>query len=95
MYVLFLFLRDKLFKVFDLVIEVDILNSDDEANLLLIKRPELGVTFTKLHCWKLTQFSKCVFLDADILVSLICLSIPSKYCILIIYIIFILFFPFL
>jgi len=26
------------------------------------------VTFTKLHCWRLVQFEKCVFLDADTLV---------------------------
>ncbi|XP_048460193.1 glycogenin-1-like [Rhincodon typus] len=34
----------------------------------MIKRPELGVTFTKLHCWALTHYSKCVFMDADTLV---------------------------
>uniref|UniRef100_A0ABD2W1A5 glycogenin glucosyltransferase n=1 Tax=Trichogramma kaykai TaxID=54128 RepID=A0ABD2W1A5_9HYME len=28
----------------------------------------MGITFTKLHCWKLTQYEKCVFLDADVLV---------------------------
>jgi glycogenin glucosyltransferase len=54
--------------VFDVVEEVDLFDSKDEANLALIKRPELGVTFTKLSCWKLTQFDKCVFLDADVLV---------------------------
>jgi len=26
------------------------------------------VTFTKLHCWRLVQFEKCVFLDSDTLV---------------------------
>ena len=31
-------------------------------------RSELGITFTKLHCWRLIQFKKCVFLDADTLV---------------------------
>jgi len=31
-------------------------------------RSELGITFTKLHCWQLTQYRKCVFLDADTLV---------------------------
>ncbi|XP_049825279.1 glycogenin-1 isoform X4 [Aethina tumida] len=61
-------MRDKLRSVFDLVQEVNILDSKDEANLRLLKRPELGVTFTKLHCWRLTQFDKCVFLDADTLV---------------------------
>lgn len=54
--------------VFDHVEQVDILNSNDQVNLALLKRPELGVTFTKLHCWRLVQFEKCVFLDADCLV---------------------------
>ncbi|XP_051559557.1 glycogenin-2 isoform X4 [Myxocyprinus asiaticus] len=47
---------------------VDILESGDRAHLSWLGRPELGVTFTKLHCWTLTQYSKCVFLDADTLV---------------------------
>lgn len=55
-------------QVFDVVQIVDVLNSNDTVNLALLKRPELGVTFTKLHCWRLTQFKKCVFLDADCLV---------------------------
>jgi glycogenin glucosyltransferase len=44
------------------------LNSQDIQNLALLLRPELGVTFTKLNAWRLTQFEKCVFLDADTLV---------------------------
>ena len=44
------------------------LNSHDTDNLALLGRPELGVTFTKINAWKLEQFSKCVFLDADTLV---------------------------
>ena len=40
----------------------------DEENLALTERPELGITFTKLKIWTLTQFKKCVFLDADTLV---------------------------
>lgn len=54
--------------VFDFVELVDVLDSNDSANLALLKRPELGVTFTKLHCWRLVQFKKCVFLDSDCLV---------------------------
>ncbi|XP_076261243.1 glycogenin 1 isoform X4 [Rhynchophorus ferrugineus] len=61
-------MREKLASVFNLVQDVNILDSRDEANLRLLKRPELGVTFTKLHCWRLTQYEKCVFLDADTLV---------------------------
>jgi len=61
-------LQEHLRSVYDLVEVVDVLNSNDSVNLALLKRPELGVTFTKLHCWRLTQYKKCVFLDADCLV---------------------------
>lgn len=47
---------------------MDVLDSGDAAHLALLQRPELGITFTKIHCWNLTQFEKCVFLDADTLV---------------------------
>lgn len=60
--------RDQLSTVWDELVEVQELNSEDEVNLRLIARPELGVTFTKLKIWTLTQFEKCVFLDADTLV---------------------------
>lgn len=56
-------------QVFDEVLLVDVLDSADRTHLALLERPELGVTFTKLHCWTFTQYSKCVFLDADTLVS--------------------------
>jgi hypothetical protein len=54
---------------FDEVIEVDSIDSGDARHLALLQRPELGVTFTKIHAWRMTQFSKCVFLDADTLVT--------------------------
>ena len=54
--------------MFDHVEVVDVMNSNDMVNLELLKRPELGVTFTKIHCWRLVRFQKCVFLDADCLV---------------------------
>lgn len=54
--------------VFDEVILVDVMDSEDRLHLSLLGRPELGITFTKIHCWTLTQYSKCVFLDADTLV---------------------------
>ncbi|XP_071025959.1 glycogenin-1-like isoform X2 [Oncorhynchus clarkii lewisi] len=57
-----------LLKIFDEVLLVDVLDSGDAAHLDLMKRPDLGVTFTKLHCWTLTHYSKCVFMDADTLV---------------------------
>lgn len=62
-------MKDKLRTVFNVVEEVNVLDSKDAANLALLSRPELGITFTKLHCWRLTQFEKCVFLDADTFVS--------------------------
>lgn len=55
-------------KVYDEVKVVDVLDSGDSAHLALMERPELGVTLTKLHCWVLTQYSKCVFMDADTMV---------------------------
>ncbi|XP_039956640.1 glycogenin-1 isoform X5 [Bactrocera tryoni] len=61
-------MRQRLQGVYNVVQEVNVLDSQDAANLALLARPELGVTFTKLHCWRLVQFEKCVFLDADTLV---------------------------
>ncbi|XP_040887836.1 glycogenin-2 isoform X2 [Toxotes jaculatrix] len=53
---------------FDGVVVVDPMDSEDRLHLSLLGRPELGTTFTKIHCWTLTQYSKCVFLDADTLI---------------------------
>ncbi|XP_045200204.2 glycogenin-1-like isoform X5 [Mercenaria mercenaria] len=61
-------MRSQLAQVFDVIQEVDVLDSNDPINLSLLGRPDLNVTFTKLHCWRLTQFDKAVFLDADTLV---------------------------
>ncbi|XP_022670475.1 uncharacterized protein LOC111254170 isoform X2 [Varroa destructor] len=61
-------MRRLLEQSFDLVKEVNLLDSNDAAHLAVLKRPELGITFTKIHCWTLTQYTKCVFLDADTLV---------------------------
>jgi len=61
-------MKETLKTVFDLVHEVDVINSNDERILAAMKRPELGVTLTKIHCWTLTQYTKCVMMDADILV---------------------------
>ncbi|XP_056915540.1 glycogenin-1-like [Takifugu flavidus] len=60
--------RDALQSVFDEVRLVDVMDSGDTAHLSLMKRPDLGVTLTKLHCWSLTHYSKCVFMDADTMV---------------------------
>lgn len=61
-------LRALLSEVFDHMEEVNVLDSRDTMNLGLLSRPDLGVTFTKLHCWRLTQYSKGVFMDADTMV---------------------------
>ena len=60
--------RERLARVWDHLEIVDLLDSEDATNLALLTRPELGITFTKIHCWNLTQYRKCVFLDADTLV---------------------------
>ncbi|XP_042315508.1 glycogenin-2 isoform X2 [Sceloporus undulatus] len=61
-------MRTALSTVFDTVVDVNEIDSNDSVHLALLKRLELGVTFTKLHCWTLIQYSKCVFMDADTLV---------------------------
>ncbi|KAI8984678.1 nucleotide-diphospho-sugar transferase [Mycotypha africana] len=47
------------------IIKVDTLRSSNYDNLKLLGRPDLDITFTKIHLWNLTQYSKVVFLDAD------------------------------
>ena len=59
--------RNSLSKVFDILQEVDVINSNETEILEALKRPELGSTLTKLHCWRLTQFKKCVVMDSDTL----------------------------
>lgn len=61
-------IRQALQSVFDHVEMVTIYDSHDEEHLKLLQRPDLGCTFTKLHCWRLTRYTKCVFIDADCLV---------------------------
>eukprot|EP00051_Salpingoeca_urceolata_P004656 m.66677 g.66677 ORF g.66677 m.66677 type:complete len:345 (-) comp13771_c0_seq2:1179-2213(-) len=60
--------RFQIADVYDEVFVVEELHSEDTESLALLGRPTLGVTFTKLQAWTLTQFEKCVFLDADTLV---------------------------
>jgi len=61
-------MKNILSSVFDLVHSVDLIQSTDTEILEAMKRPELGVTLSKIHCWRLTQYKKCVFLDADCLI---------------------------
>lgn len=53
----------------DEIVLVNVLNKDDVMNAELSKRPKMSDIYTKLHCWRLMQFSKAVFMDADTLVS--------------------------
>ncbi|XP_069429513.1 uncharacterized protein [Ovis canadensis] len=71
-------LRVILSRVFDEVIEVNLIDSADYVHLAFLKRPDLGITLTKLHCWTLTHYSKCVFLDADTLAASPCWWIPTS-----------------
>ncbi|XP_055334394.1 glycogenin-1-like [Paramacrobiotus metropolitanus] len=72
-------MKAALFQFFNYVVQYDILDSKDAANLALLERPELGVTFTKLHCWTLTAYQKAVFLDADTMVVRNCDEIFENY----------------
>ena len=64
----FILKRQSLEKSFDEVIVVEELNSNDHEHLELLSRPELGMTFPKINCWLLEQYTKCVFLDSDCLI---------------------------
>lgn len=61
-------MRARLNEHWDELIDITALDSNDEERLAILARPELGCTFTKLRAWTLTQFNKCVFLDADTMV---------------------------
>lgn len=56
--------RTRLESEFDEVVVVDVLNSNNDAMLTLLKRPELGVTLTKVD---FTFFSLQTFLQASLL----------------------------
>uniref|UniRef100_A0A5K3FWD1 glycogenin glucosyltransferase n=1 Tax=Mesocestoides corti TaxID=53468 RepID=A0A5K3FWD1_MESCO len=60
--------RELLRGVFDNVVVVKPLQNLNTRNLSLLRRPELGITYSKLYCWKLIEFTKGVFLDADTIV---------------------------
>ncbi|KAG6817756.1 hypothetical protein H0H87_004547 [Tephrocybe sp. NHM501043] len=54
-------------RAFDIVIGVETILQQNEAGLVLLGRLDLNTVLTKLHVFRLTQFSKIIFLDADIL----------------------------
>lgn len=59
--------RSTLAAAFDSIIDVSEIRTRDSHNLLLLGRPDLFNTLTKIHVWALTEFEKIVFLDADTL----------------------------
>jgi len=61
-------MSNRLRAVYNEIVSIEEIDSKDEQALALLKRPELGVTFSKIHLWKLTQYEKVVFLDSDVLV---------------------------
>nr|XP_036582817.1 Glycogenin-1-like protein 1 [Colletotrichum truncatum]KAF6791608.1 Glycogenin-1-like protein 1 [Colletotrichum truncatum] len=52
--------------VYDQVIPVPRIRNDRPANLYLMNRPDLHSAFTKVNLWKQTQFSKIIYIDADV-----------------------------
>ena len=60
--------RGRLRNLWDEIIVIEELTSGDEESLKLLQRPELGVTFSKIHAWRLIHYTKCVFLDADTMI---------------------------
>ena len=60
--------RGQLRNEWDEIIVIEELTSGDQESLELLQRPELGVTFSKIHAWRLIHYTKCVFLDADTMI---------------------------
>ncbi|CAL1694983.1 unnamed protein product [Somion occarium] len=54
-------------KAFDLVVGVEVIEQRDVKGLQLLGRLDLNSVLTKLHIFRLTQYSKIIFLDADVL----------------------------
>ena len=50
------------------IIPVDRISNPKPGNLFLMGRPDLLHTFTKIALWRQTQYSKIVYLDADMVV---------------------------
>lgn len=52
--------------MFDAIIPVKGILNSNPANLYLMNRPDLISTFTKINLWRLSQFRKIVYVDADV-----------------------------
>ncbi|KAG9236688.1 nucleotide-diphospho-sugar transferase [Amylocarpus encephaloides] len=51
--------------IYDYIIPVERVVNQSPGNLFLMNRADLHSTFTKINLWKLVQFRKIVFVDAD------------------------------
>ncbi|KAI9736780.1 MAG: glycogenin glucosyltransferase [Cirrosporium novae-zelandiae] len=52
--------------VYDEIVPVDQVVNKLPANLYLMNRPDLIYTFSKIALWKLTQYSRIVYIDTDV-----------------------------
>ncbi|KAI5458402.1 hypothetical protein BGZ63DRAFT_426806 [Mariannaea sp. PMI_226] len=52
--------------VYDYIFPVPRIRNGTPANLYLMNRPDLHSAMTKINLWKLTEFTKIVYIDADI-----------------------------
>lgn len=53
--------------MYDEIIPVQLLSNGTPGNLHLMDRLDLISTFTKIELWRQTQYSKIVYMDADVL----------------------------
>ena len=53
-------------EIYDYVIPVDKIRNPNPENLFLMDRGDLAFAFTKIAVWRLLQFRKVVYLDADV-----------------------------
>jgi len=58
-------MRNLLEDVFDVVKLVEVVKGPSDKDLIAYNRPEWGVCMTKILCWRLTEYSKCVYMDSD------------------------------
>ncbi|KAI9679774.1 MAG: glycogenin glucosyltransferase [Caeruleum heppii] len=57
---------DQLKRLYDDVVPVARVTNKLPANLFLMNRPDLHSTFTKINLWRLHQYRKIVYIDADV-----------------------------
>ena len=58
--------RDNHQAVYDYVLPVPRIRNASPGNLYLMNRGDLHSAFTKINLWRLVQFSKIVYIDADV-----------------------------